>query len=310
MKVGVALGMGGARGWCHIGVFQALERLGVAPMAAAGSSMGSVIGAAWAGGRLEALEAFARDISPQFMLWSIDVKLFSGGLIEGREITRLLDRLELPKNFEDLGRAFGVVATDLSTGTEVWFDRGPLMPAVHASSAIPGLVCPIRFDDRWLLDGALVNPVPVSGVRRLGAERVIAVNPNATFGKPLWHPERVATPARPSDGPSLLAVQLPDAVRNWFGGGAPDPERPGQRAPNYFDVVSTSIDVMTEAILKMRLSQDPPDLVIDVDLRHIGVMELHRAEEAIAAGVAAVEAQADAILALAAPGGGEVAALA
>lgn len=295
--LGVALSMGGARGWAHIGVLRGLERMGIVPEYMTGCSMGALVGAAWAGDRLDALETWAREMTAQAVLFYLDLKLFGGGLVEGREILGISERLGLPERIEDLPRRLSVVASDLATGGEYWFTEGPLADAVRSSVAIPAVFSPRRVGDCWLVDGALVDPLPITGCRRMGARRVIAVNANATLGKPLWQP-------RPQ-GPGMVARLvrpdlLPAGIRSWAGwsgdSDANEPPPPEMRDPGFYEVMMTSLDILCEGVLKHRLDLDPPDLMIDLDLRHVGVLELHRAAEAIEAGEAAVEAQADEIL--------------
>lgn len=303
--LGLALSMGGARGWAHVGVLRGLERLGIVPEYVAGCSMGALVGAAWAGDRLDALETWAREMTAQAVLFYIDLKLFGGGLVEGREILGISERLDLPERIEDLPRRLSVVATDLATGGEHWFTEGPLADAVRASVAIPAVFSPRRVGDSWLVDGALVDPLPVTGCRRMGARRVIAVNANATLGKPLWQPRPQTAMAAGMLSRVIRPDILPAGIRSWAGLPAEAdpaepvaPEPPALCDPGYYDVVMTTIDILCEGVLKHRLDLDPPDLLIDLDLRHVGILELHRAAEAIDAGAAAVEANADAILAL------------
>lgn len=299
--LGVALSMGGARGWAHIGVLRGLEKLGIVPEYVTGCSMGALVGAAWAGNRLDALETWAREMTAQAVLSYMDLKFFGGGLVEGRQILGIAERLGLPERIEDLPRRLSVVASDLSTGGEYWFEEGSLADAVRASVAIPAVFSPKRIGDHWLVDGALVDPLPISGCRRMGATRVIAVNANATLGKPLWQPR----PQTPITGGMIARVLSPDflpaGLRAWAGieggEGAEATEPASLRDPGYYEIIMTTLDILCEGVLKHRLDLDPPDLMIDLDLRHVGVLELHRAAEVIDAGEAAVAEQADRILA-------------
>ncbi|MEO0665930.1 MAG: patatin-like phospholipase family protein, partial [Pseudomonadota bacterium] len=178
-----------------------------------------------------------------------------------------------PERIEDLEKPFLAVATDLSSGREVWFRDGSLVEAIRASISIPGVFSPSAVNDRWMLDGGLVNPVPVSGCRVFGASRVLAVNPNAKDGA-LWK--------APDQSPTLvdrLGLELPAALRELL----PSSERQAQ--PGYADVVSVSIDIMTEFILKHRAAADPPDVLLSARLQHMSVLELHRAAQAIEEGV-------------------------
>ena len=161
-KLGLALGTGGARGWCHIGVLRALDEMGVRPDVVAGSSMGALVGAAYAGGALDALEDWARALTPR-RVWSlIDMRLTGGGLVGGTSIAKMLEEIGLDCRIEDLSLPFIAVAADLSSGQEVWLQEGPLASATRASVAIPGILSPVCIDGRWLIDGGVVNPVPIT----------------------------------------------------------------------------------------------------------------------------------------------------
>ncbi|HEB80592.1 MAG TPA: patatin, partial [Chromatiales bacterium] len=177
-RIGVALGSGSARGWAHIGVLQALRRAGVEPDVVCGTSIGALIGGAYALGDLDALGDWVRGLTRRDVVRLLDVRLTGGGLIQGERLMRFFRSRSYDSPIEGLSKAFSAVATDLGTGREVWLGRGPLIDAVRASFALPGLFAPVRRDGHWLVDGALVNPVPISVCRALGAEVVIAVNLN------------------------------------------------------------------------------------------------------------------------------------
>src|SRR5713226_1289197 len=183
-QIGLALGSGVARGWAHIGVLRALERSGIKPDIVCGTSIGALIGGVYLGGRLDALEAWARQLTKLRLSRLFDFQLGYGGLIAGRRIMEIFDPRLRDQLIEALPARFACVTTEYGTGHEVWLQTGNLLEAVRASYALPGLFPPVRIDGRWLLDGALVNPVPVSVCRALGARIVIAVNLNAdAFGE-------------------------------------------------------------------------------------------------------------------------------
>lgn len=288
---GVALGGGGARGWCHVGVLRALEDKGCSPGGAAGCSMGALVGAAWAAGKLAELEEWARGLTRAQVLSYIDLGLGQGGLVAGRAVWRILDDLDVPERIEELDRPLILLATDMQTGREIWISDGDLRAAVRASISIPGVFRPYRIDGRWLLDGGLVNPVPISAVRALGFRRILGINPNARGAQPCW--------TRPKGGglwpdlaaPSLVS-HLPEALRGIFRPVKED-EREEDVAPDYLQVVSVAIDILTGYLCDTRLAADPPDALLQAVLGHIGVLELDRAAEAIDAGRALVEADGD-----------------
>lgn len=187
-RTALVLGSGGARGWCHIGVLRGIDALGLRPDMLIGCSMGALVGAAWAAGRLDALEDFARSLTRSRVLRMLDLRPGSGGLIGGGGISHLLGSLGLSGSFSDLSLPFTAVAADLNLGQEIWLQRGDLAPAIRASAAMPGILAPQWLEGRWLIDGAVVNPVPVSVARAMGAVSVVAVNPTTRVLRPTSHP--------------------------------------------------------------------------------------------------------------------------
>lgn len=289
--LGLALGSGGARGWCHIGVLRELERQGVQPAMVAGCSMGALVGAAWAAGRLDALEDWARGLNSTSFMAMIDLRLDRSGLMRGAAILEMLRDLGLPETIEELEFPFIAVATDMQTGREVWLREGSLADAVRASISLPAILRPHRIDGRWLLDGGLINPVPVSAARALGARRILSVNPNDKGGGPLWEPSEGRLRSA-LQAPELLD-KLPDPLRKLL------PERDtGPVDPTYFDVVSASIDVLTEFLRKSREAADPADLSLAANLTDMSTLEFYRAGHAIEEGARITRAAADAVAGL------------
>ncbi|MCB1336317.1 MAG: patatin-like phospholipase family protein [Maritimibacter sp.] len=286
-KIGVALGSGGARGWCHIGALKGLQRLGVEIDVVAGSSVGAVVGAAFAGGKLDALEAWVLALTQGRFVTLMDLSLRSGGLIKARQVEILLKSLGLPAEIEDFELPFAAIATDMETGREVWLTKGPSYRAVRASAGIPGLMTPVKLGERWLIDGGLVNPVPVSAARALGADVIISVNPNARRHGKIW----MAPDPKPAA--PWLARLLPEALHDPLG---IDPEPAAKEVtPNYFAVVSASLDIMSDTIRRARMAGDPPHIALEAHITDLTVLELYRGAEAIAEGERIVLAQAEAI---------------
>lgn len=281
--IGLALGSGGARGWCHIGVIEALGEMGVRPQVIAGTSMGALVGVAYAAGQLEALKEWVLSLTPARFLGLVDPKFTTGGLVEAREITRMLEAIGIPKRLEELEMSFTAISTDMETGREIWFDQGPTYQAVRASVGIPGVMTPIRLDGMWLLDGGLVNPVPVSAVFAKRAEVILAVDPNAGRLGRLWE--------TPPPTPPRLARVVPERWHETLGITAKDRET----RPGYFEVVNAAIDIMTQQIRRSRFAGEPPDLVLEAGFDDLTVLELHRGAEAIAEGRRMVEAEAERI---------------
>lgn len=291
-KIGLALGSGGARGWAHIGAIRALHDLGIVPDYVAGCSMGALVGAAYAAGRLDELERWALSINHRKMAAMLDVNLLSGGLIEARQVTRFFENLDMPEMIEDLETPYMAIATDMRSGREVWLKDGPVIEAMRASIALPGIISPVRRDDRWLLDGGLTNPLPVSAVRAMGADVVIAVNPEAKKYSIMWEePEEHVSETWQS-----IKSALPFPIRTAFD--AVTGKQGGARPPNYFDVVATSIDVMVDQVRRSRLIGDPPHVLLDVNLDDFTILEFYNARAAIDEGRACVERATDKLQAM------------
>ncbi len=253
-RIGIALGAGSARGWAHIGVLQTLKKAGMAPDIVAGTSIGALVGAVYADDRLDELEQWVSSLTWRRVVGFFDVA-FSSGLLKGGKLFTFLRAGLLDKQIEQLKRPFATVATDLGNGREVWFRSGSVADAVRASIATPGLFTPWRREDRLLVDGALVNPVPVSLVRAMEAEFVIAVDLDAH----LAGRHARATPGKPQKGPTMM------------------------------EVMSGSINIMSARINRSRMAGEPAEAVIQPRLGDMGLFEYHRGAEAIAAGRAAAE---------------------
>ncbi len=288
--IGLALGSGGARGWCHIGVLRELDAMGIAAQVVAGSSMGALVGAAFAAGKLDALEDWARGLTMRTLLPLIDMRITGGGLVGGEGILRMLNGLGLPAAIGDLALPFVAVATDLRHGREVWLREGDLVAAVRASVSIPGLLRPQWLNGRWLIDGGVVNPVPVSAARALGAETVIAVNPNAAVNEGFWEPGE-SLPGFP-DFSSLL----PEKLRMlWARDGA---DTPDSAEPSYVALVNAAIDIMSDQIRRSRLAGDPPHVLLGARLGGVSAVDFHRAAECIDEGRRIVRMHADQLAAV------------
>lgn len=273
-RLGIALGSGSARGWAHIGVLRALHEAGIEPDVVCGTSIGAFVGAAYASGDLDPLEAWVGGLSRRDVLGFFDVSL-AGGLIKGARLLDFASTSFLDNTFADLDRPFACVATDLATGREIWLREGSVAAAVRASIALPGLFSPQLLDERFLVDGGLVNPVPVSLCRALDAEIVIAVD----LGM-----DMLTTLQRRNGKPAVAGGGWRNAVGRWFGGGEDKPV-----LPSLADVVSNSIAIMQGRISRSRLAGEPADVLIAPRLGQLNLLDYHRGAEAIAAGRKATE---------------------
>lgn len=278
-RIGVALGAGAARGWAHIGALHELNAMGVVPDVVVGSSIGALVGGCYAAGRLDELESFARSLNRRRVFGLLDFSFGGAGLIGGDRLRVRLQESIGATRVEDLPMRFAGVATELSTGHEVWLRRGSLIDAMRASYALPGVFEPVRLGGRWLIDGAVVNPVPVSVARALGAERVIALSIaiDGTGRGATWH-DGVET--------DLAEVETPPAARSVAG--LLRRGRSGASAPGFASVMVNAFNITQDRLMRSRLAGDPPDVLINLKAGRIGVFEFDRAEELIALGRDAV----------------------
>ena len=287
-RIGLALGGGSARGWAHIGVIRALEEAGIEPDIVCGTSIGALVGAAYVDGDLDRLETWVRGLKLQTVVSFLDFSL-GGGLIKGNKLIDFFRRHFVDRDIADLDRPFGAVATDLRRGREIWLRDGPVTEAVHASIALPGLFAPVLRDGSWLVDGGLVNPVPVSLCRAMGADLVIAVDLNADLlGRHLKpRPAKVPRQRDPA-GPETLTDTV--MARIQIGMSQLGINHDGEpRPPAMLDVLASSINIMQVLITRSRLAGEPADVMITPLLADLDLMDFHRGSIAIDAGRRAVE---------------------
>ena len=274
VRLGVALGSGGARGWAHIGVLHALDQAKIRPDIVVGTSIGAVIGALYLVGALADFAQYTRRLNRLRLSQFFDFKVGVGGMIGGNRVLKVLKPIFGDTRIEGLTRAFGCIATDLATGDEIWLQDGDIVEALRASYAIPGFFPPVERRGRWLIDGALVNPVPVSLARALGAELVVAVDVNAGL---------LETMSFESDQLGLAEGRTTGErfIRGYFG------RRKG--GPSTFGVLARSLQITQTRLSRIRLAEDPPAFVLRPEVGRIGPLEFYRAEECIAAGDEAVK---------------------
>lgn len=285
--IGIALGGGAARGWAHIGVLKALAEQGVVPDVVSGASVGSLVGAAFAAGRLDALEKWVRGLNRLDVLKLLDAR-WKGSMIEGNRVMQAIETILTDREIRDLPKPFGAVATDLATGRAIWLRQGSMIDAIRASSAMPVIMAPKKLDEMWLLDGGLVDPVPVTLCRLLGADIVIAVNLTAYRHR---SPGARPAPAKPAQAEEQTYTErLQRFVYDLFD--ADDAEDGDDPEPALLDIVSASINIMQERISRSRLAGDPPDVQITPQLQGIGLMDFHLARQAIELGYDATSERA------------------
>lgn len=293
-KIGLALGGGAARGWAHIGVLRALIAAGIKPDIVVGTSIGAVVGGCHLAGRLDDLEDFARSLTKRRVFGYLDFNLAGTGLISGQKLCERLEKHLSDRRIEDLDRRFTAVATEIGSGHEVWLSRGRLVDAIRASYALPGIFKPVKIDGRWLFDGALVNPIPVSVCRALGARYVIAVNLNYDISSRSAAANAIVQESENDQAPERepsLANEKSSVGARWlltrqlFGR--------GDNVPGISTVMVDALNIVQDRIARSRLAGDPPDSLISPRLQGIGLFDFHRAEDCIARGEAAARREAE-----------------
>ena len=291
-KIGLALGGGAARGWAHIGVIKALVANGVVPDIITGTSMGALVGGVWAAGKLDELEAWTRGINKRRILGLMDFRLGGAGLIGGGRLAELLLKTIGPLSVGDLPVRYAAIATEVGTGHEIWLTQGNLADAMRASYAMPGIFSPVKVAGRWLMDGALVNPIPVSAARALGARIVIAVNLNAeVFGRGTviqnhgFEEELSSQPIPLEIGNNRFGTvfRIDRLIRRQFFG------EPNDGPRGISAVMIDAFNITQDRIARSRLAGDPPDVMISPKLSRIGLFEFHQAARSIELGAEATE---------------------
>ncbi|HNR77883.1 MAG TPA: patatin-like phospholipase family protein, partial [Parvularculaceae bacterium] len=272
-KLGLVLGSGAARGWAHVGVLRGLEEIGVKPDIIAGCSVGALVGGAYLIGALEEFEAWGRELSPLSAIGAFNFWVNRGGLVDAAPAFEAFAAFD--RNIEDLPIKFGAVAADLGTGEEVWITQGSVIDAARASSAIPVLFHAVQRGPRWLVDGAVANPAPVSLARYLGADIVLSVDLNAIprvlsrFNPP--------PPGVPALDP-LAAFSSPDsfsgAVTKFIEDTRSRIERQmaiaksrAQSKPQLFETAYAAVDIFQMHLTRLRAETSPPDIHLTPDMR-------------------------------------------
>ncbi len=310
--IALVLGGGAARGWAHIGVIHELAEMGIRPDMIVGTSVGSIVGGAYASGNLEQFEQWISGLGRVDIIRLLDAKMTGGGFLQGRSLMAAIEKRIGDPRIEDLEIPFACVATELDTGREVWLREGSLLDACRASIAMPGMFAPSRLqEDKLLVDGGLVNPVPVSLARAMGGDVVIAVNLNGdligrhffvrTAGDETSDEESERALAEIEEKDTMIAkwaakmkagfgVRLDSYISSLRSRESPD--------PGLFDVIAGSVDIMQDRITRSRMAGEPPDIHITPMLSHVGLMEFDRATECIREGREATRRQRDEILKL------------
>ncbi len=294
LKVGLALGSGAARGWAHIGIIRQLEKLGITPDIVTGTSIGALVGAAYVANNLDKLNDWVLQLDKLKTAQYFAINRSLQGFVNKNRLRSFLNDYVVEQNLdiEELQTRFATVATDLYSGREIWNTRGNIMEAVWSSMSLPGLFPAIKHNNRWLIDGGLVNPVPVSLCRAMGADVVIAVNLNSGIvgkhfrdGIDATETEIVSEP--PTSWTGKVGNMVADYTHNLF----PKRREQKQEAPALLDAIAASINITQDRITRSRMAGDPPEIILNPRLSHIGILEFYRASEAINEGIACVKRQ-------------------
>ena len=288
--LGLALGGGVARGWAHIGALRALIEAGIKPHIIAGTSIGALVGGVYLAGKLDVLEKWARALNRRRMMSYMDVSWGGSGFMRGERLGRVLRHYMAETRIEDLDRKFAAVTCDLRTGYEVWLQRGEIVPAIRASYALPGAFEPIKIDGRYMIDGALVNPVPVSACRAMGAHMVIAVSLNGDAFGPIGSSHELEIEDDDVVDPFELAAQSLNKLR-------PDRlllqsmvgDAKSGKGPKIGSVMMGTLNIVMDRISRSRLAGDPPDVFVAPRIGHIGMLEFTKADELIERGYRAMQ---------------------
>ncbi len=305
-KIGLVFGSGSARGWAHIGVIRELATMGIKPDLVAGSSIGAVVGGAYASGHLDEFEEWIFTLKRVDILKLLDFHMTGGGFIQGKALMMAIEKRLGNLNLEDLNVPFACVATSLLNGKEHWLREGSLLDAVRASIALPGIFAPVALHQDLMLDGGLVNPVPISLARAMGADSIIAVNLNSDLVGRHFSLDQSDVAADNQDNQKQLDYVETNnpTIATWGAKLKADLDirltsfisslrKKNILKPGLFDVIAGSINIMQERITNSRMAEDPPDVLITPKLSHIGLMEFDRVQEAIREGQEATRRVAD-----------------
>lgn len=291
MKIGLALGSGSARGWAHIGVIRELARMGIEPQIICGTSIGSLVGAAYVSDSLDKLEQWVCSLTKLETVRFFNINMSLNGIVDRDRLHEFLNRYvaDDDKLIEALDhKRYAAVATDLETGKEIWLTQGSLMEAVWASISLPGLFPAIRNNDRWLIDGGVVNPVPVSVCRALGADLVIAVNLNSDIVSKHSSKGTESSDPAPTVGNGFVD-KLADVVREYATAVFPPSKPAEEQPPSLFEAIAGAVNITQDRITRSRLAGDPPDIVLSPRVAQIGLLEFYRAAESIEEGKRCVQ---------------------
>ena len=300
IKVGLALGSGSARGWAHIGAIKAIEEAGIPIHYVAGTSIGAFVGAVYATGHLASLKEFALQMDWKKVVSYFDVVFPRSGLMDGKKVHELFSIHSDARTFDDFKIPVKMIATDLNSGDKIIIDSGNIIESIRASVSVPGVFTPVFLNDRWLVDGGLVDPVPVKVVREMGADVVIAIDlnsglvskkpPKESKGKiKQIQKERNEFITRIASQYSSAERAVKNRINHWFSSSS---------KPSIIDVLGSSVGIIEEQITRINLAIDPPDILIQPRLGDLKMFDFDQAERSILEGYMQAKYQIDNIKSL------------
>ncbi|MCB1591732.1 MAG: patatin-like phospholipase family protein [Alphaproteobacteria bacterium] len=288
LGIGLTLGGGLARGFAHIGVLRTLNRNGIFPTLITGTSIGSVVGACYLADKLDEFEEWALSLNRYKIFSYLDFRVRSAGLIGGQKLRSLLEEHFKDMTFADLPHPLICIATDLATGHEVWLRKGNLLDAMIASFSLPGVFPPVKYEDRFLVDGALVNPCPVSPCQAMGARMTIAVDLNADL---IGKATKPGTSYQTVTGFDLFNNEdvSPETQKSFSSSLSRRLFRREENNPSLFGVMVSALSILQDRLTRSRLAGEPPDVHIRPATGHIGLLEFEKGKELIRLGEEAAE---------------------
>lgn len=267
-KIGLALGGGGARGCAHIGVIRALQEAGIKIDYVAGTSIGALVGGIYASGGLDELEQYLIKVKWNDVIRQFDPILMKNGMFEGKKVMTLVNQMLKKKTFKSCTTPFTAVVTDLTTGKEMHLNSGRLDSAIRASISLPAVFTTVKKDSYELMDGGLVNPLPVKVVRKMGADIVIAIDLNHEYIK-----------ERQKKKVKIRTSKL--GIKKLF----------KSRYPNMIDVIEGSVFLMQDQITQKNLQECPPDLLLNLELGSASLFDFHQSKDLIKAGYSQMKSE-------------------
>jgi NTE family protein len=271
-NIALVLSGGGARGMAHIGVIEALEEEGYSITSVAGSSIGSLIGGVYLSGKLPEFEEWVMGISKFDIIRLMDFAVSKNGFIKGEKVFKELKKFIGDQNIEDLDRPYAAIAVDLRNHREIIFTKGKLVKAIRASVSIPTVLRPARYHDLDLVDGGVLNPLPLNSVHRNGSDLLVGVDLNADIPYDFLFKQHVKVDSVEQSTYEKTIEFINKKWSKYF-------HKDKKKSIGYFDLITQSIYTMQMKLTQLAIEKYKPDLVIGISKKSCDIYEFHRAEE-------------------------------